>query len=344
FEATLHLLGSAKPLKNRAPVHFHSGTAEVPAEVRTLDNRPTIEPGASVLVRLVLREPLLLLPGDRFIIRMWAPVTTIGGGEIIDCNPPRRIRRDALLARAQRLAAGTLAERTAQLVGEAPDGLPFSAIVARTGAKLWTVSSDIQRFGDWLITTEALEAKWGSFRQIVAEFHKANPLLPGIGKEELRTRLMPAAPPPVFEAILAGARQLVVAGEHVRVAGHKLALQADEQEATKRIEEAFKAAGLNVPPLTEVLKTCGVDPARARTLLQILLRDKRLVRTSEDLVFHISALDGLKERLTDRKGQRFSVPDFKDWTGVSRKYAIPLLEWLDAQRITRRDGDTRIVL
>jgi selenocysteine-specific elongation factor len=96
--------------------------------------------------------------------------------------------------------------------------------------------------------------------------------------------------------------------------------------------------------MTEVLAKSGVEPARARSLLQILLRSRKLVKIGDDLVFHYTALATLKQLLAPRQGARFSVPQFKDWTGISRKYAIPLLEYLDRERVTRREGDTRVVL
>ena len=96
--------------------------------------------------------------------------------------------------------------------------------------------------------------------------------------------------------------------------------------------------------MQEVLSKSGVESTRARTLLQMLVRDKRLVRVSDDLVFHAQALQSLRELLSQKKGRRFAVPEFKDWTGISRKYAIPLLEYLDRERITRRDGESRVVL
>ncbi len=130
----------------------------------------------------------------------------------------------------------------------------------------------------------------------------------------------------------------------IRLSSHKLALKGDEEQALKKIEDAFATAGLAVPSAQEVLKSCGVDAVRARSLLAILFRDKRLVKVAEDLLFHPSALERLHGLLAARKGQRFSVPEFKDWTGVSRKYAIPLLEYLDRERITRREGDTRVIL
>jgi selenocysteine-specific elongation factor len=121
-------------------------------------------------------------------------------------------------------------------------------------------------------------------------------------------------------------------------------LKEDEEQARGKIERAFEEAGLAVPAMPEVLAKSGVEPARARSLLQILLREKRLVRISDELVFHHRAITRLRELLGRHKGERFRVPEFKQWTGISRKYAIPLLEFLDRERITRREGDERVVL
>ena len=344
FDCVLELLAGAKPLKNRAPVHFHAGAAEVPAEVRTLDNAPSVEPGSSTLVRMVLREPMLLLPRDRFIVRMFSPVVTIGGGEVIDIDPPRRVRRDVLVARTKALMSASREQRVALLVSEAPHGLPLSAIVARTGHRPATMPSSVDRIGDWLLDKSAKQRILAAFRDVVADFHKANPLLPGCSKEELRTRVTPDVPVPVFEVLLSAAKQIVTTAEHVRLASHTLTLQSDEREAAAKIEAAFESAGLAVPSLQEVLRASGVDAARAKSLLQMSLRDKRLIRVSEDLVFHQRAIEGLRSQLASHKGQRFTVTEFKEWTGVSRKYAIPLLEWLDRERVTRRDGDARLVV
>jgi selenocysteine-specific elongation factor len=287
---------------------------------------------------------MLLLPGDRFIVRMFSPVVTIGGGEVIDNDPPRRMRRDALVARTTALSNASLYERTALLVAEAPDGVPIGVIARRTGHRPTALPSSVERIGDWLLDKSAKQGKLDALRRVLADFHRANPLLPGCSKEELRTRVMPDVPVPVFEALLSGDKQIVATGEYVRLLTHTLALQSDEREATAKIEAAFEGAGLAVPPVAEVLKASGVDGGRAKSLLQLLLRDKRLTRVSDDLVFHQRAIEGLRSQLAARKGQRFSVTDFKEWTGVSRKYAIPLLEWLDRERVTRRDGDARLVV
>jgi selenocysteine-specific elongation factor len=110
------------------------------------------------------------------------------------------------------------------------------------------------------------------------------------------------------------------------------------------MEEAFRKGGLATPSLTEVLAQCGVEASRAKLLLQMLLKERRLVKVSEELVYHAETLDALKALLAARKGQSFGVGDFKEWTGVSRKYAIPLLELLDRERLTRRVGEQRMIL
>jgi selenocysteine-specific elongation factor len=165
-----------------------------------------------------------------------------------------------------------------------------------------------------------------------------------MAKEDLRARALAGAQPFLLDAILRLDPGIITEGEVVRLKSHQPRLQQDEEAALARIEAAFKQGGLTVPATEEVLASCGVDPARARTLLQLLLKQRRLIRVGDDLVFHPSALDSLKQMLAGRRGERFSVPVFKDWTGISRKYAIPLLEYLDRERVTRREGDSRVIL
>jgi selenocysteine-specific elongation factor len=349
-DCLLELLSSAKPLKNRAPVHFHAGTAEVLAEVRTLDRSAIINPGSTTPARLIFREPLLLVPGDRFIIRMFSPVTTIGGGEVVDAFPPLKLRADSL-ERARKLALGSLAGRIAIWVAESPGGLSQNELMIRTGASAQAVEAAIPDSvlairdpSPWMLDRNWLKETAARWHRMVSEFHRAHPLLPGMRREELRTRELPGAPVFVFELVLSQARTLVSTGEFIHLASHRLALKVDEEQAVGQIESAFENAGLSVPAVKQVLESSGIDAARARSLLQVLLRERRLIRISEDLVFHPSALTELRGRLAEKKGNWFTVTEFKDWTGVSRKYAIPLLEHLDREKVTRREGDKRVVL
>ena len=312
------------------------------------DRSEAVQPGARAYVRFLLREPAQLLPGDRFIIRMFSPVVTIGGGWVLDIAAPRR----GPLERLRVAGDGALSDRIALLVHESRYGMSMAGFVARTGALEAEIRKGVE--SAQLITLQspqywALDPGWVSgqleeIQQVLKQFHRHNPLLPGLSKEELRTKQLPGAPPFLLDALLARAKTIALGGETIRLASHKVAFKQDEEAAALKIENAFQAAGLAVPALQEVLAKSGVEASRARSILQLLLRDKKLVRVSDELVFHGSAIQSLRELLARHKGSRFAVPEFKDWTGISRKYAIPLLEFLDRERVTRREGDQRLVL
>ena len=348
FDGAFELLPGAKPLRHRAPVHLHAGTAEVMAEIRRIGATGPFQPGKREAARVKLVEPLLLLPGDRFIVRMFSPVVTIGGGVVIDIGPPRRDSAERLRA----LEQGSTAERVRLLVGESRYGMAMPELIARTGL-LKSEIEEAARDSALIALSEPnfrlldrawFETKIAALHEALKQFHREKPLLAGMSKEDLRGRELPDAPPFLLDALLGAARTIAVKGELVHLASHKIALREEEAEARRRIEAAFQDAGLAVPSTDEVLARSGVDSSRARTLLQMLLREGALVRITEGLVFHTSAIVRLRELLAARRGERFAVPAFKDWTGISRKYAIPLLEFLDREHITRREGDSRVVL
>jgi selenocysteine-specific elongation factor len=343
IDARVQLLASSKALKNGAPVHFHAGTAEVEAHVRRLDGTPSLQPGQEALVRIELEHPVLLLPGDRFILRLFSPVITIGGGVVLDLDPPRR--SPAFASRAERILA-IEKDRVAVLVQESPSGLGIDELIRRTGLSRAVIEQRavLQDPQPWLLDAAWIKEKQQAAMQTLHAFHQANPLLPGMPKESLRTSVLPAAPIFVFEHVAAQGKRIVFEGELARLASHRVVMKGDESAALGKIEKLFAQAGLTVPGVAEVLAASGIDAARAKTLLQTLLREQKLVRVSPDLVFHAEAVTGLRSLLGARKGQRFGVGEFKDWTGVSRKYAIPLLEYFDRERVTRRDGDNRVIL
>jgi selenocysteine-specific elongation factor len=332
IDTTFELLPGARPLKHRAPVHFHAGTAEIEAEVRLLSSLEPMKPGSRAHVRFLLDEPLLILPGDRFIVRMFSPVVTIGGGTVLDAAPPQRIRRALSNQRLNQIEKDGLSGVAIQ---ESAYGLTAAELIARCGT----------RFPEsWYENRAKLSSFKDSAIDIIKRFHIHNPLLAGMAKEELRNLSLPASPPFLLDELLSRIPAVKVEGEFVRLASHRILLKTDESEATAKIEVLFRAAGLAVPSTAEVLSKSGIEPARARSLLQILLREHKLIKLNDELIFHNSAIETLRGILATRTGTRFTVPDFKTWTGVSRKYAIPLLEYLDREHLTRREGDTRIVL
>ena len=350
IDCSLDVLSSADPIKNGAPVHFHAGTAEITAEVRILEPESVLAPGETHIVRLALATPALLLPRDRFIVRRFSPVVTIAGGHVIYAHPPRS-NRTAALSRARALDGASLSDYIAILVDEPSQGLPISSLVARTGESIAelirALPATVSAFGDpapWLLSRKRETDILDSISKRLRDFHRSNPLAEGMSKEELRSQHLSGAPAFVFDSLLKQAADIVATGELVHLKTHKVAFKVDEQEALAKIENAFEGARLAVPSLGEVLKDCGVEPARARSLLQILFKNGKLVRVNDDLVYHSAALDDLRATLRRRQGQTFSVAEFKEWTGVSRKYAIPLLEFLDREKITRRQGDARVVV
>lgn len=356
FDVRLSLLKDARPLKNRARVHLHSFASETIAEV-TLHEGSELKPGATVFARLRTADPLLLLPGDRAILRQFSPVITIGGAMALDAFPVRRQKKDALLEFLNVLSDGSRQEvLVARIARQAANGLFIADAIRETGMRknaLETVvngllqQKKIRRAGDLLVVSEAFAHAQSQAIAVLEAFHKANPLVAGISKEELREKL--GLPQEIMQAVLddlVNAKKAEVAGEQVRLAGRGVELKDEEAKAKKEIEQAFASAGLKVPYMDEVLARLPVDRTRAQKLVTLLLRDRVLVKLADNLVFHHSALHGLRQTMTQYKvkSPKIDVGKFKDLTGVSRKYAIPLLEYLDRERVTRRVGDERVIL
>jgi selenocysteine-specific elongation factor len=198
-----------------------------------------------------------------------------------------------------------------------------------------------------LISASVAAQLRSSLKASVDAFHKANPLVAGISREELRERI--GIGPEIFRGIedsLVGDKQLEVAGDLVHGSGRGVVLRDEEAESKQRIEAAFATSGLKVPLLKDVLASLPVDKVRAQKIVTLLLRERVLVKVGDDLVFHRNALDELRKLIVAQKAKtpRLNIVAFKDLIGVTRKYAIPLLEYLDRERVTRRVGDERLIL
>jgi selenocysteine-specific elongation factor len=361
FEATrradvsLRLLSSAsRPLKNRARVHFHSNTMETVAEV-LLRGTKTIAPDEEAFVRLKLPEAALLLPGDRFIIRQFSPVVTIGGGVVLDAAPI--LRRPGQNDFLQTLAGGNPeAILQARIARRQQEGISLSRLVGETGWARSVVESllsgpvkqgRVVRIADLFLESSVVDGLKRLIISCAGNFHTKNPLVKGIGKEELRVNTKTR--PEVFDALVAGLaheNKIEVVADVVQLPGLGVVMKDEEAAAKKNIEEAFGQAGLKVPALQEVIAGLKVDKVRAQKIVTLLLRDKILIKVSEELVFHRSALAELRRQVAAYrvKSSKIDVAHFKELAGVSRKYAIPLLEYLDRERVTRRVGDAREIL
>jgi selenocysteine-specific elongation factor len=356
LEVQISLLKDAKPLKNRARVHFHGFTSETVAEV-ALYGVSELKPGATAFAQLRSAEPLLLLPGDRAILRQFSPVVTIGGAVVLDAFPLPRQKQETRQKFLQIVSSGIRQEALlARIARRGHEGLSIAAAVRETGLKQSVLQpiiaglvqqKQIIQVGEFLLSSEAVQKTREKLVGSLEAFHKANPLVGGISKEELREKL--GLHQTVMEALLAQLareKKAEVVGEQVRLAGRGVELKDEEAKAKEQIEKAFAGAGLKVPLMKEVLDKLPVDKARAQKLVTLLLRDRVLIKLADDLVFHHTALDGLRQLMATQKAKtpKIDVSAFKDLIGVTRKYAIPLLEYLDQQRVTRRVGDERIIL
>jgi selenocysteine-specific elongation factor len=355
-DVALSLLPSAKPLKDRARVHFHTYTSEAIAEIRLYGSKQ-VRSGESAFAQLRTNQPALLLPGDRFIIRQFSPVVTIGGGGVLDATPQPRGKAENVQAFLQALASGSPESALqARVIRRADRGLSIPEAVSESGLPANIIekhlarpmaNGEIVRVGERFIHASAFECLKLLLAATLDEFHKKNPLVSGVSRKELQESV--AAQADVFSAALESlvkAKKVEVVGELVRLAGRGVFMKDEEAESKKTIEHAFSSAGLAVPALKDVLTGLKIDRARAQKIVTLLLRDKVLIKVSEELVFHRSALDNLRQRMLMQKikSAKIDVPQFKELTGVSRKYAIPLLEYLDRERVTRRVGDYRVIL
>jgi selenocysteine-specific elongation factor len=356
LDVKLSLLPSAKPLKNGGRVHLHAYASETIARVRLLE-RKQVEPGNDGFAQFQLADSLALVPGDRFIIRQFSPVITIGGGVVLDASPLKKMAADQRLSFLERLSSSDLKSQVRmRLARHSQQGMTIAQLIAETGAKPADIEAciaklpsgdSVVRHRDWIIDAKILQSLIANLRQLVSRFHAQNPLVPGIPKDALRdlASLSEAA----FDTALSTAiltKELVVTRDLVHLPGRGVQLKEDEAESRTVIEQAFASAGLKVPALKDVLAGLKIDKARAQKIVTLLLREKLLIKVSDDLVFHRAALDQLRASLAARKAKepKINVGSFKELTGVSRKYAIPLLEYLDRERVTKRVGDERVIL
>jgi selenocysteine-specific elongation factor len=358
IDVRLQLLPGAKPLKHLARVHLHCFASETVAQVRLLEGKE-LKSGESMLAQLRPADPLLVIPGDRFIIRQFSPVITIGGGAVIDAFPLRRNTRQIGKAREflakveQASPTESLALRVERRGIEGINRDAAAKEVGRLRADVDLCAQELLAAGRIFTASELLLAKGVALdaaKKLLAEveaFHKANPLVAGIAKETLREKL--SLGEAVFSFLLtqlSAGKKVEVHGEQVRIFGRGVTMSADETRARKTIEQAFLSTGLKVPLLKDVLASLSIEQARSQKIVTLLLREGVLVKLGDELVFHRTALEQLRRLMAAEKSRtaKIDVGRFKDLIGVTRKHAIPLLEYLDRERVTRRVGDLREIL
>jgi selenocysteine-specific elongation factor len=357
-DGTLELLADApRPLKSRDRVRFHAGTSEIMARVLLLE-AGELTPGSHAFARFRLEAPLVALPGDRFVIRSYSPMVTIGGGTLLDVDPPRFKRRaPALVAHLRLLERGTPAEVVEEHVRHVgTPGVRLAALAARVPLgldELRTTLAGLEQSRrvlaidrDWYVHPESYTRLRDLAVTTLGEFHRAHPLRAGISREELRGRT--GADERIFAHLMATLETegLVKAErDKVRLAAHTVQLRPDQQRAVDRLEHEFIQAVAAPPSPEEALTRAGLTGTEEHELFQLLVAERKLVRVKESLYFHTTALDAIQDKVVALLRQRKEIGpgDIKDLLGISRKYAIPLLEHLDARRVTARVGEKRVL-
>jgi selenocysteine-specific elongation factor len=381
-DVRLELLGTAKALRHGARLRFHQGTSEVLGRVAIssiavgdgpaggeVPTAAEVPPGRSAYARLRLESPVVVTRGDRFIVRAYSPPDTVGGGVVLDPQPPRGgIRTTAGKARFPTLdpsaSAGPeeAAERAALLLATEAGrtGLPRAALTARLGLLTEEARQPAQRLiergalvaiGEMLVAPTHLDAIGRRLLELAAAYHREHPMEDGIPREEARVRACAHAAPGTFERVIEELvhQGRITATDRIGVAGRRADANGPEAVARDAIAARYRDAGLRPPDQAAMAEALGLPPAQVSNMVAWLVRQKTLVRV-EGLVFHEAALRQLKADVASWKqaspgaAVTIDVSAFKDRFGMTRKYAIPLLEYLDRERVTRRVGDSRVVI
>jgi selenocysteine-specific elongation factor len=354
LDVELALLAGERPLRDQARVRVHIASAERLARVRLQDAGPA-PGGRLVRAQLRLEAPAAAGRGDRLVLRSYSPARTIGGAVVLDPLPAVRRRREAA---ASAVPAAGDAPRVARAIVEQAGvaGIDAPTLAARLTLPQADVAAlvgspdtiALGRDPAWYVSRGALRALAESTRDALARFHAESPLKAAMPREELRRRVFARAPGGAFERVvddLVAARELRLAGEGVALARHQVQLSAEEERARAALLDSARAAGLEGLDLERVAAAARAPRPLLDRVCKVLLAEGELRRVGDGLV-HAGALDALKARVRERwpPGSRLDVGAFKDLTGLSRKFTIPLLEYLDRERVTRRSGNDRLVL
>ena len=360
LDVSLHYLSSnKKAAKNRTRIRFHTGTSEVMGLLIPLD-REEIAPGDTVPAQIRLDAPMSVIKDDRFVIRSYSPVRTIGGGQILNPIPPKHKRfRKAIIDGLGQLSTcppegivgyhagasgyGGISFAHLKLMTNLPDK-PLDAVIQGLLSRRELIQID--KDNRIYVHGSSFERLHREISDHLAAYHEANPLKTGMPKEELKTKFPALEGPKLFnQMILHMVKEstIVAEEESVRLTAHRVSLAADQTGVREKILDTYAGSGLQPPYFKELSKNLAIDPKRAKDVLLLLVDEGHLIKIKDDLYFHTDAIEALKGRLVDflTANGTIDTPQFKDMTGASRKYVIPLIEYYDSKNITIRIGDIR---
>ena len=361
-DAELSFLSTnAKPAKARTRVRFHSGTSEILGYLVLLD-REELRPGDSACVQIRLEEPVSCIKDDRFVIRSYSPVRTIGGGRIL--NPAARKHkhnRQDIIQGLHDLLEGEFDKIISFFVEQGGfDGVSFGDLRIMTNIPDKKLEAALQKMlaPRTIVLTDKEKRIYVHGRtfdrladgmiQELEKYHKTNPIKEGMGKEELKSKFRAFKNResklfPLVMARLVKDGKVVQEQNTVRLSTHEVALQIDQKELKKKLSRIYAKSGLTPPFFRTICQDLDVDIKPARDVLQMLIDEKSVIKTKDDLYFGSESMDSLQKELVAflEKNGEITTPQFKEMTGISRKYVIPLIEYFDSVNLTIRVGDTR---
>lgn len=354
-----YLPSNEKPLKNRTKIRFHTGTSEILGYAILL-NREELPPGEIAVVQFRLDAPVAVVKDDRFVIRSYSPIKTIGGGQILDPIPGKHKRfRDSLVSSLEDLAEASPEEvityhvKESGTSGTRPGELRLRTNLSEKKLKQHLQSllsqkiiSQVDRENPRFIHGSIFDSLSRKTIEILENYHRSHPLKAGMSRQGLLSKLSASLDSRLFNLViqdLAKSNRVVQDKEVIRLSEHKVALEADQVDVRHKIEQAYLQSGLEPPYFRDLMASLGQNSARTKDLLTLLLEEGTLIKVKEDLFFHKSVIDDLKKGLVSylKANGEITTPQFKEMTGVSRKYTIPLIEFFDTSKVTIRIGDIR---
>jgi len=360
------LLSAAKPVRTRQRVRVHLGTVEVLARIQVLNGAGEIEPGETGFVQIRLETPVVAVPGERFIIRSYSPQITIAGGTVLDNGAAKHRRKDLTVIHnylSELKIADPLAQVSTFVSNAGSTGLTFSDLQARTGLKKEALTAAINEniamrtvvdCGGVYLAAAEFDSLSSRTLSEVENFHKREPLAKGIHREALRESTFAFLPNEIFQAVISSLEavgKIATDNDIVRVVTHQAVLSPAETLLSEKLLSIYSDARLEVPKfdeaLTEAASTAKLDMQTARKLFAQFLDSGELVKVTEEFYFTRNVIDSLTAKLrkfAETGDKIIDVTQFKTLAGVSRKYAIPLLEYFDRTHVTSRSADKRIIL
>ncbi|WP_300456990.1 selenocysteine-specific translation elongation factor [Desulfobacula sp.] len=359
-DAHFHFLKSnGKPAKNRTRIRFHSGTSEILGYLILLD-REELLPGDDACVQFRLASPVCCIKDDRYVIRSYSPIRTIGGGAILNpASQKHKLFDKAVIQGLENLLTADDEQTISFFLSlKGYQGLSFSELRVMTNIPDKKLTATLQKLlaRQRIVQTDKDRqiyvngAFFDTFKEKLIQkleaYHADNPLKEGMPTQELKSKFQYIDDPKFFTLLftkLSRENLIVLDKNIIKLFSHEVALQVDQNEVKEKIEKIYQASGLTPPFFRTICQDLDLDKKTATDVLYMLINEKSIVKTKDDLYFDARTISSLEQKLIAflKENESITTPDFKEMTGISRKFVIPLIEYFDTINLTIRVGDTR---